>query len=355
MDQHQLTFLKTLLDSPGPSSFETLPSRIWRDEAERFADRVSGDVSGNSFAVINPEGSPRIMLAGHIDEIGVMVTYIDDDGYLSFEGIGGWDHQVFVGQRVFLLGRDGPIPGVIGKRAIHLMQKDDRDKVSKAEDLWIDIGASNRAEAQGRVRVGDAGVLASSVVEFPNGRIVSRSLDNRVGAFVVLEALRLLSEKRPTASVTAVATTREEIAYTGGGARTSATGLLADVALVVDVTHATDYPGLEKRKHGDYRLGGGAVFTRGASVNPVLLDLLIAEAEAEGIPYTLEAAPRETRTDADSIFTAHRGVATALVSVPLRYMHSPNEMVSLEDLQRAARVLAGVARRIGPSTDLIPR
>jgi endoglucanase len=235
------------------------------------------------------------------------------------------------------------------------MQKDDRDKVSKPEDLWIDVGASSRVEAQGRVRVGDAGVLASSVVEFPNGRIVSRSLDNRVGAFVVLEALRLLSEKRPTASVTAVATTREEIAYTGGGARTSATGLLADVALVVDVTHATDYPGLEKRKHGDYRLGGGAVFTRGASVNPVLLDLLIAEAEAEGIPYTLEAAPRETRTDADSIFTAHRGVATALVSVPLRYMHSPNEMVSLEDLQRAARVLAGVARRIGPSTDLIPR
>ena len=147
MDQQQFTFLKTLLDSPGPSSFETLPARIWRAEAERFADRVSTDVSGNSFAVVNPEGSPRIMLAGHIDEIGVMVTFIDDNGYLSFEGIGGWDPQVFVGQRVFLLGRDGPVPGVIGKRAIHLMEKDDRDKVSKPEDLWIDIGASSRAEA----------------------------------------------------------------------------------------------------------------------------------------------------------------------------------------------------------------
>jgi endoglucanase len=355
MDPPQFAFLKTLLDSPGPSSFETFPSRIWRAEAERFADRVNADVSGNSFAVINPDGKPRIMLAGHIDEIGVMVTYIDDDGYLSFEGIGGWDHQVFVGQRVLLLGRAGPVPGVIGKRAIHLMEKDARDKVSKPEDLWIDIGASNRAEAQARLRVGDAGVLASSVMEFPNGRIVSRSLDNRVGAFVVLEALRLLAAKRPAGSVTAVATTREEIAYTGGGARPSATGLAADVALVVDVTHATDYPGLEKRKHGDYRLGGGPVFTRGASVNPVLLDLLIEEAEAERIPYTIEAAPRETRTDADSIFTAHRGVATAVVSVPLRYMHSPNEMVSLEDLERAARILAGAARRIGETTDLIPR
>ncbi len=355
MDANSLAFLKRLLDAPGPSSYETLPARAWRAEAEAFAARVETDVSGNSFATLQPGAGPRLMLAGHIDEIGVMVTYVDEEGYLSFDTIGGWDHQVFVGQRVQLLGRAGTVPGVIGKKAIHLMEKEDREKVSKAADLWIDIGAATRKEAEARIRIGDPGVLASSLLEFPNGRIVSRSLDNRVGAFVVLEALRLLSRAGPAAEVTAAATTREEISYTGGGARTGASGLQADVAIVVDVTHATDYPGIDKRKHGEYKLGGGPALTRGAAINPVIFDLLVETAEAEGIPYTIEAAPRETSTDADNIFTALKGVATALVSVPLRYMHSPNEMVALEDLERTARLLAGAARRISSTTDLVPR
>jgi len=355
MDARSLAFLRRLLDSPGPSSFEVLPARAWREEAAGFAERVDADVSGNSFATLNAAAAPRIMLAGHIDEIGVMVTYIDDDGYLSFDAIGGWDHQVFVGQRVELLGRAGRVAGVIGKRAIHLMEKDDREKVSKVDTLWIDIGAQNRKEAEARIRVGDAGVLASTVLEFPNQRIVSRSLDNRVGSFVVLEALRLLAASRPAARVTAAATTREEISYTGGGARTGATGLEADVAVVVDVTHATDFPGAEKRKHGDYKLGGGPVISRGAAINPVVVDLLAAAAEAEQIPYTIEAAPRETSTDADNIFTALRGIATGLVSVPLRYMHSPNEMAALEDLERTARLLAAFVRRVTPATDFVPR
>jgi putative aminopeptidase FrvX len=198
-------------------------------------------------------------------------------------------------------------------------------------------------------------VLASSVEEFPNGRLVSRSIDNRIGAFVVLQALRLLAADRPRVPVTAVATTREEIGYNGGGARPSATGLGAEVAIVVDVTHATDFPGAEKRKHGDYRLGGGPVLTRGASINPVVFERLVAAADAEGIAFGIEASPRETSTDADAIFNAHRGVATALVSIPNRYMHSPNEMVALEDVERAARLLAAFARRLEPGTDLVPR
>ncbi len=355
MDPRSLQFLKTLLDSPGPSSYETLPARAWRAEAQGLADEVGADVSGNSFATLNPAAAPRVMLAGHIDEIGVMATYIDEDGYISFDTIGGWDHQVFVGQRVQLLTRGGAVAGVIGKKAIHLMDKDDREKVSKASDLWIDIGAANRKEAEAMVRIGDPGVLASTVLEFPNGRLVSRSLDNRVGAFVVLEALRLLSRSRPSARVTAAATTREEISYTGGGARSGATGLAADVAIVVDVTHATDYPGVEKRKHGDYKLGGGPVITRGAAINPVVFDLLVETAEAEKIPYTIEAAPRDTSTDADNIFTALKGVATCLVSVPLRYMHSPNEMVVVEDLERTARLLAGFSARVTAATDFVPR
>jgi endoglucanase len=355
MTPESLAFLKSLLDTPGPSSFEAAPARVWRKEAESLADEVRADVGGNSRATLNPGGRPRVMLAGHIDEIGVMVTHIDDEGYLSFDTIGGWDHQVFVGQRVRLLGREGPVTGVVGKKAIHIMDKGDREKVSKVEDLWIDVGAANRAEAERRLRIGDPGVLAAGVLEFPNGRLVSRSIDNRIGAFVVLEALRLLAGTRPAASVSAVATTREEIAAGGGGARSSAVALEPDVAIVVDVTHATDYPGVDKRRHGDYRLGGGPVLSRGASVSELVFELLATTAEAEGIPYSIEAASRDTHTDAEAIFNAHRGVATALVSVPNRYMHSPNEMVALEDLDRTARLLAAFARRLTPDTDFVPR
>jgi len=352
-----LTFLTALLDAPGPSGFEAGPARRWRAEAEGFADEVRADVSGNSFATLRAgaAGVPPIMLAGHIDEIGFIIVHIDDQGYLWFETIGGWDPQVFVGQRVTLLGKEGPIPGVIGKPAIHLLDKDEREKLSKIKDLWIDIGATSRTEAAARVRVGDPGVLAGAMQELPNGRLVSRSLDNRVGAFVVLEALRRLAAARPAVPVTAVATAQEEISFTGGGARPSATGLAPLVALVVDVTHATDTPGVEKKRHGDVGLGGGPVLSRGSSVNGRVFDLLVEAAEAEGIPYTVQAAGRDTGTDADAIFTAHRGVATGLVSVPLRYMHTPNELIALEDLDRAAQLLAAFARRITAATDLVPR
>jgi putative aminopeptidase FrvX len=357
MTPESLAFLKTLLDTPGPSAFEAAPARRWRTEAQRFADEVRADVAGNSFATLGGGGRPRVMFAGHIDEIGVMVTHIDDDGYLSFDTIGGWDHQVFVGQRVVLLGRQGTVAGVVGKRAVHMMDKDEREKISKVDDLWIDVGAANRADAERQLRIGDPGVLAAGVLEFPNGRLVSRCIDNRIGAFVVLEALRLLARdhNRPDAPVTAVATTREEIAATGGGARSSAATLEPDVAIVVDVTHATDYPGIDKRKHGDYRLGGGPVLSRGASVSELVFERLAAAAEAEGIPYTIEAASRDTHTDAEAIFNAHRGVATALVSVPNRYMHSPNEMVALEDLDRTARLLAAFVGRLTPDVDFVPR
>lgn len=357
METRSLEFLKTLLDTPGPSSFEAAPARVWRAEAERIADEVQADVSGNSYATLNPGGAPRVLLAGHIDEIGVMVSYIDEQGYLSFDTIGGWDPQVFVAQRVTLLARGGPVRGVIGKKAIHLMEKEEREKVSKVEDLWIDIGAGSRAEAEARVRIGDPGVLAATLAEFPGDRIVSRSIDNRIGAFVVLEAVRLLGAARAglAASVTAVATTREEISGGGGGARPSVAVAEPDVAIVVDVTHATDYPGIDKRRHGEYRLGGGPVLSRGAAVSPVVFELLAETAEAEGIPYAIEAAGRDTHTDAEAIFNAHRGVATALVSVPNRYMHSPNEMVALADLEQTARLLAAFAQRLTRETDFVPR
>ena len=356
MTAQTLGFLKKLLDTAGPSGFEQAPARVWRAETEAFADEVWADVHGNSIAAVNPKGKPRLMLAGHIDEIGLQVTHIDDEGFLYFSGIGGWDSQVLVGQRVLLLGRSGPVRGVIGKKAVHHLKKEDLDKVSKVSDLWIDIGAANKAEAGERVRVGDAGVLDTTVNEYPNGRIVSRSIDNRIGAYVVAEALRRLAADRPKhAAVFAVATTREEIAWQGGGARTSATGLDPQVAIVVDVTHATDYPGAEKKQAGDHKLGGGVVLSRGSSVSSVVFDQLAECADKEKIPYTIQAAPHDTGTDADAIYDVLRGVPTGLVSVPNRYMHSPNEMVALEDLDRTARLLAAVARKLTADTNFVPR
>jgi len=355
MNPESTRFLTALLESPGPSGFESGPAGVWRAEARGFADRVEGDVSGNSYAHLDgPEGGPSVMFAGHIDEIGLMVVHVDDEGFVWFDPIGGWDEQVLVGQRVVLLGRGGAVRGVIGKRAIHLMEKEDREKPSKAKDLWIDIGARSRAEAEERIRVGDAGVIDCGVVELPNGRIAARGIDNRIGAFVVLEALRRLAATRPRVRVSAVATTQEEIAFSGGGARPSAEGLEPGVAIVVDVAHATDVPGIEKKRHGEVRLGAGPVLSRGSAINPRVFELLAETAEAEGIAYTLHAAPRFTATDADAIFTARRGIPTGLVSVPNRYMHSPNEIVALEDLDRAADLLAGFARRISAETDFRP-
>ncbi len=350
-------FLADLLDLPGPSGFETAPARRWRAEAERFADGVSGDVNGNSFARLDGSrpGDAPVMLAGHIDEIGLIVVHVDDEGFLWFEPIGGWDPQVFVGQRVTLLGANGPVPGVIGKPAVHLLDKEAREKAAKVADLWIDIGAPDRAAALARIRVGDAGVVAAPRLLLPGGRVVSRSLDNRIGAYVVLEALRLLADERPAVPVVAVATAQEEISHTGGGARPSAFGLAPRAAIVVDVTHATDTPGVEKKRHGEVRLGGGPVLTRGSAASPVVYEVLAAAAAAEGIPHAVQAAARSTGTDADAIFTAHRGIATGLVSVPLRYMHSPNELVALEDLDRTARLLAAAVRRITPEMDFVPR
>jgi len=348
-------FLKRLLDSPGPSGFETAPARVWREEVRTFAEVLRADVHGNSVGVVNAAGSPRLMFAGHIDEIGLQITHIDDDGFCYFAGIGGWDSQVLVGQRVVIVGPAGPVRGVIGKKPPHLMKKEEFDKVTQITDLWIDIGATKRDDALARVHVGDPAVLDAASLDLPGGRLVSRSIDNRIGAYVVAEALRLLAKDRPAhAAVFAVATTREEIGWTGGGARTSAVGIDPQVALVVDVTHSTDWPGADKKQGGDLKLGTGPVFSRGSAVSSVVFDLLVRCAEEERIPYTVQAAPRDTGTDADAIHNASRGIPTGLVSVPNRYMHSPNEMVAMEDVERVARLLAVFARRLTPDTHFIP-
>jgi endoglucanase len=354
LSESSLSFLKRLLDTPGPSGFESAPARLWRDEARDFAE-VSNDVTGNSMAVVNPGGSPTIMLAGHIDEIGVIVTYIDDDGYLYIGPIGGWDPQVLVAQRIRIMGRTGDVYGVIGKKPIHIIKPDERKKASELTDLWIDIGARSRDDAEQLVSVGDPGVIDSRTIDFPNNCIVSRSIDDRIGAFVVLEALRRYAQQPGSARVVAVATTQEEIAYQGGGARVSATRVGPDMAIVVDVTHATDFPGAEKKEHGHHKIGGGPVLTRGSIVSPVVFGLLRDAATRLSIPFTVHAAGRESWTDADAIHVAREGIATALLSVPNRYMHSPNELVSLEDLDRSAAVISEACRSVTAETDFTAR
>ena len=354
LSESSIAFLKRLLDTPGPSGFESAPARLWRDEARAFAE-VSNDVAGNSLAVVNPNGAPTIMLAGHIDEIGLIITYIDDDGYCYIAGIGGWDPQVLVGQRIRIMGRNGDVFGVIGKKPIHVIKAEDRKKASQMTHLWIDVGATSRENAEERVSVGDAGVIDSRTIDFPNGRIVSRSIDDRIGAFIVLEGLRRYTEQPGAARVVAVATTQEEIAHHGGGARVSATRIGPQMALVVDVTHATDYPTAEKKEQGDHRIGGGPVLTRGSIISPVVFTLLRDAATRLSIPYTVHAAGGESWTDADAIHVAREGIATGLLSIPNRYMHSPNELVSLEDLDRAAALIAETCRAVTAETDFTAR
>jgi endoglucanase len=357
MDDHSFSFLRNLLDAPAPSGFETAAARVWRAEAETFANDVDVDVAGNSYASIGTADGPRIMLAGHVDEIGVMVTHVDDEGMLYIDGIGGWDPQVLVGQRIRFLTRKGDVVGVVGKKPIHLIKPEEKEKAVKMTDLWVDIGARDLADAAGRgVRVGDPGVVDAGLIELGNRMIASRAVDNRIGAYVVLEVLRELSKgDTPAAQVTAVATTQEEIGYSGGGARPSAFRVDPRLAVVVDLTFATDAPGVEKKQLGDHKLGSGPVLSRGSSIHPMMFERMAETAEREGIPYTIQGSPRLTSTDADAIYLQRLGVATSVISVPNRYMHSPNEVVSLDDVDATVKLIAAFCRAIRAEDDFIPR
>ena len=341
--------LLELLTAPGPSGYETAPAAAWRERAGAFAE-VSGDTLGSSLArVPGTAGGPRLAVVGHIDEIGLIVTHVSDEGFLHFIGVGGWDAQILVGQRVELATRGGRVLGVIGKKPIHLLKEDDRKKVAEIKDLHIDVGAKDGDEARELVRIGDVAVIAGEPVELPNGRLASRSLDNRLGAYVALEAARLVAQDGGApGEVVAVAPVQEEITF--AGARTTAYALEPDVAIVVDVTHATDAPGIEVKEIGKHELGSGPVIERGSIISPTVFELLHDTAEAEGIPFTIAASARSTGTDADAVHISRAGVPTGVVSIPLRYMHSPVELVQLDDVEATATLIAVFARRLGEAS-----
>lgn len=338
--------------SASPSGFEEPAGRIWRAEAETFADEVRVDNNGNNVARLKGSG-PKVVVEGHIDEIGLMVTHIDDEGFLWFRPIGGWDDQILTGQRVRLMGSSGAVAGVIGRKPAHLLSAEDRGKASKIKDLWIDIGATSGEQAKERVTAGDPGVIEQSIVDLGNNRIAGRGVDNRMGAWVALETLRQLSRERPAADVYALAAVQEEITFLG--ARTAAFSLEPDVAIVLDVTHATDHPDSDKRGQGDIRIGGGPVLARGSAVNPLVHVRLADVARRHEISYAIDATPRNTGTDADAIAPSRGGVPTGIVSVPNRYMHSPNEVISLDDLDSAVRLISLFIGELDETADFTRR
>jgi endoglucanase len=340
--------LKNLLTAAGPSGYEADAARVWRDYCTRFATEVGADNLGSSHArVAGTRGGPSLAIVGHIDEIGLHVTHIDDEGYLRFGGVGGWDPAVLVGQRIRLQTREGAVLGVIGRKPIHLLKDDDRKKTPELKHLHIDIGAASGDEARRRVRIGDAAVIEGEPIELANGRLSSRALDNRIGCHVAAEAARLVAQAGGApGDVIAVAAAQEETGF--GGSRTSAYSLEPDVAIAVDVTFATDQPGIELGEITKHGLGAGPVIARGTPLHPRVFELLYEVAEQEEMTFTVESLGRRTGTDADAIYVSRAGVPTGLVSVPLRYMHSPVEMVDLQDVEESARLIAAFAQRLEP-------
>jgi len=354
MQKERQQFLEDLMASWSPSGFEEAGQEVVRQRVAGRCDVVRTDVHGNVLAGVNVEAPLRVMLAGHVDEIGLMVTHIDENGYLFFQAIGGYDTNVLAGQRVVVRGAEGPVQGLIGRKAIHLLTEEERKAVPKMEDLFIDIGAKNAKDAKKHVRVSDPVTLDVGLKYLLNDLVVSRGFDDRVGAFVVMEALLEAAPRKPRVALWSVSTVQEEIGIRG--ARTSAFGLDPHVGIAVDVGHATDFPGIEKdkRRLSDVKLGGGPILCRGPNINPVVGAGLERVAKAKRIPYQFQAEPRATGTDANAIQVNRAGAAAALVSVPNRYMHTPVEVVNLKDLDQTIRLLAEYVLTLKPTDTFIP-
>jgi endoglucanase len=339
-------FLTDLLHARSPSGYEQEAQAVFENHVKPAADTFHGDALGNRIATLNPSGNPTLMLAGHMDELGLLITYINKDGFIYFDTIGGHDKTVISGRRVLIQTVNGVVKGVTGKRAVHLMDEADRKKVPEIHEIWIDIGARTKEEALKRVSIGDAATYDHEF-ELIHGSIgAARAFDNKVGAYVVGETLIRLSKesKKLAAKIVAVATSQEEIGVRG--AMSSAFSVDPHLALTVDVGHATDHPDCDNRKYGETKLSGGPIICRGPNMNPKVVDGLLKAAKKLKIPYQIDSDPRPTGTDARAIQVARSGVATGLVAIPLRYMHTPSEIVDLEDVENCVKLFVEFARGI---------
>jgi putative aminopeptidase FrvX len=343
MRNESLEFLKTLVNTPSPSGHEARGQRVWLDYVKAYADETFSDAYGNCVAVLNKGGAPRLMLAAHADEIAMTVNYIDDDGFIYVRRVGGIDAAITKAQRVVIHTPEGPVKGVVGNVAPHLTKVEKERRLPEMHDLFIDIGASSRKEARKLVSIGNPITLTDEFELLRNDLAIARAFDNRIGTFAVAEAMRLLREsKRPlNPEVCAVSNIMEETGLFG--ARQIAYSLKPDVALVVDVTHATDYPTVSKPQHGDVRIGKGPAITHGGCNHPVVVARLEGVAKKRGISLQHEAMSATSGTDTDAIFWTRGGIPSALISLPNRYMHSPVELVSLKDLEQIPQLMSGLA------------
>lgn len=353
MRSESFEFLRTLVEAPSPSGYEQPAAKVFREYITPYADTVETNVMGSVHATLKGTADgPSVMLAGHIDEIGFMVTYITDDGFCAFQLIGGHDPQILPGARVTLHTADGPLLGVLGRLPIHLLEEEERKQVVKIHKMFIDLGLPGE-EVKKRVRIGDPVTYRVGMETFGESMAVSRAFDDKMGAWIAAETLRLVREAGGAkGDLIAAATVQEEIGLRGG--TTSAYSVDPVVGIAIEVTHATDYLDVDKRKHGEVKCGAGPAIARGANINPRVFELLCAAAEAESIPYQVEGAPRGTGTDANAIQLSRGGKAAALVGVPLRYMHTPTEVLSLADLGNTAKLLTAFVLRLQLGTDFTP-
>lgn len=355
MRAESLEFFKDIVNTPSPSGYEERAAEVYRQYCNDFADKIHTDVHGNVWAILNPDAEHKIMLAGHMDEIGFIVHYIDEQGMLYFSTIGGHDSAIIVGQRVWVHGKER-VAGVIGRKAIHLLEDDERKKKPEVKDYWIDIGATTRAEAEELIALGDVATYQWEFQMLLGDRATARGFDNKMGSFIVAEALRLLKEEGgldPNVGVYAVATVQEEIGLRG--ARTSAFGIAPQSGLAVDVNHAIDYPGLSKSRYGQLDIGKGPSVMRGANSNPVVFKMITDAGREDSIPFQVDVAPGGTGTDGNAMQLNRDGMAVGILGVALRYMHTPCELLSITDVEDCARLMAAYCRRVKPDTDFTPR
>ncbi len=346
-------FLAELMATRSPSGQEMESAAVYDKYVEPAADSYEKDVLRNRIATLNPGGDPCVLLAGHLDELGFVIKYINDKGFLFFDTIGGHDRIMIPGRRVRIKTKNGIVTGVTGKRAIHLMDAKEREAVPKIHQMWIDIGVKSKEEAQKLVRLGDMATYDHEFELFNGSTGVARAFDNKVGAYIAGETLRRLAdEKDLAAKVVAVGTSQEEIGVRG--AMTSTFSVAPHIGIGIDVTHATDFPDADNRKFGDVKIGGGVVINTGTQLNPLVTEGLIETAEANNIPYQIEVEKGVISNDSRSIQVAGKGVATGCIGIPLRYMHTPSEVVDLEDVEKNVQLLVEYIKSLKPGERAIP-
>jgi putative aminopeptidase FrvX len=353
MDKELKKFFRELVEAPSPSGFEEPAQRVYREFVKKYSDEVKTDVHGNVIAFRKGVGKLKVMIAGHADEVGFMVNFIDKDGFVYFRSIGGVDASLLPGLKVDIYTRKGKIRGVIGRKAIHMMEKDERNKVPKLKNLWIDIGAKDKKQAESIVSIGDPVTFQLGMEELQNKLVLTKATDNKAGVFAAGALLKYLDKKKIPVNLYCVSSVQEELGLRG--ARTSAFGIDPDLGLAFDVTTATDHPTTEKKAYGDICLNKGPVISKGANINPVVYNMLIETAKKNKIDYQIEAAPRATGTDANAMQLTRRGVATGLISFPNRYMHTPVEIVSLNDIEGAVKLAGEFVKKLNDKIDFLPR